>query len=152
MIYIIMGIFIILGLINIYKGKKVIIRPGINAMDLIALLIVAAIFAIASVFIKASAVQSVPMAASIIFYIFTSRWARGITNDGINVIGTGTMVIREYDFSKIKPVPITSDGDYLQYVIRVNDRASYDIQRYKKNYKEEIAKIFNENKLVFAYK
>ena len=152
MVYVIMGIFIALGFVNIYKGTKVVIRPGINMMDIVALIFVAGIFLAASYFIKAQTSQSLPMFLSIFFYIGTSRWARGITKNGINVIGAASMVISEVPFSQIKPIAVLDDGDYLQYPIKVSGRTSIDIQRYKKDMKDDLAEVFSKNKVIFKYK
>lgn len=152
MVYVIMGIFIALGFVNIYKGTKVVIRPGINMMDIVALIFVAVIFLAASYFIKATTSQSIPMFLSIFFYIGTSRWARGVTNNGINVIGAASMVISEVPFSQIKPIAVLDDGDYLQYPIKVSGRTSIDIQRYKKEMKDDLAEVFSKNKVIFKYK
>lgn len=152
MVYIIMGILIALGFVNLYIGKKVIIRPGINKMDMVILIFVGALFMIVSRLMKSDLRNSIIMAICILFYIFTSRWARGITKNGINVIGNTYMLVREIDFDKINPIKVMDDGDYLQYPIKIKGKMTIDIQRYKKEKKSELADVFSKNKVIFTYK
>lgn len=152
MVYIIMGILIALGFVNLYIGKKVIIRPGINKMDIAILIFVGVLFMIVSRLMKSDLRYSLIMDFCILFYIFTSRWARGITKNGINVIGNTYMLVHEFDFDKINPIKVMDDGDYLQYPIKTKGKMSIDIQRYKKEKKSEIAYVFSKNKVIFTYK
>ena len=152
MVYKIMGILIALGCVNFYMGKKVIIRPGINKMDISVLIFAGALFILVSWLMKSDLRDSIVMTSSILFYIFSSRWARGITKNGINVIGTTYILVREYDFDKINPIRVIKDGEYLEYPIKVKGKMSIDIQRYKIEMKSEIASVFSKNKVIFTYK
>lgn len=152
MIYILSGFFVLVGVINLLKGKKLKISPGVNKMDMISIGLVALIIIIAGFFFKARPINIGLIVISMVFYIATSRYGRGITENGVMINGGNPIMIGEYKFDEIKQVNVSNEGEYVAFAIVIKKRNIVDIQRYPKEMKPKLVKIFKDNNVQIIYK
>lgn len=152
MIYLLTGFFVLVGVINLLKGKNLKISPGINKMDMISIALVGIIIIVAGYFFKAEILNIALIVISMVFYIGTSRYARGITENGVMINGGNPILLSEYKFDEIKQVNISNDGEYVAFAIVINKRNIVDIQRYPKDMKPKLVKIFKDNNVEIIYK
>ena len=152
MVYLLALFFVAIGIYNLVITRDIIKRPGINKMDIISVLMVALIFVIAAYFLKFDIVQTIILSLSVIFYMLTSRYSRGITANGVMISGASPLFSREYKFNQLKQVNISNDKDLVNVSVVVRDKNFVDIQRYPIKMKPDLVKIFKGEKVNIVYK
>lgn len=121
-------------------------------MDIISAIIIAVLFLVMAFFLKSGLLETISLAAAVIFYMLTTRYARGITERGVVISGGNFLFLREYRFSELKQVNVSNDGDLVSFAIVVAQRNFVDIQRYPKELKPDLVKIFKDNNVIIIYK
>ena len=142
MAYLITIIFIILAGIIFYRGKDIIIRPTFNKVDILSLLFVWIIFIIFGYFIKFKTSEIFIICIAISIYVILARFNRGFLADGFIFQGNVSFINQKHKFSDLKQAVFTL----------VIDSNSIDTWRFPIDKKDEILKIFKNNKVQVIYK
>lgn len=150
MIYVYVLVFTIFAIINFMRGRQVRIRTVINKMDFISIVFLWALFILVGYFFKSDFKKVLVMAIIASFYLLTSKYARGITEEGI-IVQTKSFMVKEYGFSEIKEIAIGDDGKLLTLSIFLKSKDT-DVQRYPIAKKVELLKILEDNNIFFTYK
>ena len=151
MVYVFMLVFTLFGIINLIKGRNIKLRPGINKMDIVSMVFIWVLFAFFGYFLKSDIKDTIIMAIVASFYILTSRYARGFTENGVLVQAGSPFMTRELELSSVKQVNVKDDGDLVMFSIVTKSNA-VDIQRYDKKMKDKIIKKIKDNNILLIYK
>lgn len=151
MAYLITIIFIILAGIIFYRGKDIIIRPTFNKVDILSLLFVWIIFIIFGYFIKFKTSEIFIICIAISIYVILARFNRGFLHDGFIFQGNISFINQKHKFSDLKQVNFTTDDKQAVFTL-VIDSNSIDTWRFPIDKKDEILKIFKDNKVQVIYK
>ena len=151
MVYLITVIFLILAGIIFYKGKDIVIRPAINKMDTLSLLFVWLIFIVFGYFIKFKISETFVMCVVISIYVIAARFNRGFLADGFIFQGNISFINQKHKFSDLKQINFTTDDKQAVFTL-VIDSNSIDTWRFPIDKKDEILKIFKNNKVQVIYK
>ncbi len=151
MAYLITIIFIILAGIIFYRGKDIIIRPTFNKVDILSLLFVWIIFIIFGYFIKFKTSEIFIICIAISIYVILARFNRGFLADGFIFQGNVSFINQKHKFSDLKQVNFTTDDKQAVFTL-VIDSNSIDTWRFPIDKKDEILKIFKDNKVQVIYK
>lgn len=151
MAYLITIIFIILAGIIFYRGKDIIIRPTFNKVDILSLLFVWLIFIIFGYFIKFKTSETFVICIAISIYVILARFNRGFLADGFIFQGNISFINQKHKFSDLKQVNFTTDDKQAVFTL-VIDSNSIDTWRFPIDKKDEILKIFKDNKVQVIYK
>lgn len=151
MVYVFMLVFTLFGITNLIKGRNIKLRPGINKMDIVSMVFIWVLFAFFGYFLKSDIKDTIIMAIVASFYILTSRYARGFTENGVLVQAGSPFMTRELELSSVKQVNVKDDGDFVMFSIVTKSNA-VDIQRYDKKMKDKIIKKIKDNNILLIYK
>ena len=151
MAYLITIIFIILAGIIFYRGKDIIIRPTFNKVDILSLLFVWIIFIIFGYFIKFKTSEIFIICIAISIYVILARFNRGFLADGFIFQGNISFINQKHKFSDLNQVNFTTDDKQGVFTL-VIDSNSIDTWRFPIDKKDEILKIFKDNKVQVIYK
>lgn len=151
MVYVFMLVFTLFGITNLIKGRNIKLRPGINKMDIVSMVFIWVLFAFFGYFLKSDIKDTIIMAIVASFYILTSRYARGFTENGVLVQAGSPFMTRELELSSVKQVNVKDDGDFVMFSIVTKSNA-VDIQRYDKKIKDSIIKKIKDNNIALIYK
>lgn len=151
MVYVFMLVFTLFGITNLIKGRNVKLRPGINKVDIVSMVFIWILFAFFGYFLKSDIKDTIIMAIVASFYILTSRYARGFTENGVLVQAGSPFITRELELSSVKQVNVKDDGDLVMFSIVTKSNA-VDIQRYDKKMKDKIIKKIKDNNILLIYK
>jgi hypothetical protein len=151
MAYLITIIFIILAGIIFYRGKDIIIRPTFNKVDILSLLFVWIIFIIFGYFIKFKTSEIFIICIAISIYVILARFNRGFLADGFIFQGNISFINQKHKFSDLKQVNFTTDDKQAVFTLVINSN-SIDTWRFPIDKKDEILKIFKDNKVQVIYK
>jgi len=151
MAYLITIIFIILAGIIFYRGKDIIIRPTFNKVDILSLLFVWIIFIIFGYFIKFKTSEIFIICIAISIYVILARFNRGFLADGFIFQGNVSFINQKHKFSDLKQVNFTTDDKQAVFTLVINSN-SIDTWRFPIDKKDEILKIFKDNKVQVIYK
>lgn len=152
MVYLLALFFVAIGIYNLIITRDIRIRPGINKMDIISMIMVAVIFFIAAYLLKFEIIQTIILCLAVIFYMLASRYSRGITDEGAMISGASPLFSREYKFSQLKQVNISNDKGLVNVAIVAKDKNYVDIQRYPIRMKPDLVKVFKAEKVNIVYK
>ena len=152
MIYTLGIFFIILAIVNIIKGNIVIIKTGFNKMDLVSIILVAILFFIFALIVKADYKETLALASAVILYLITQRANRGISKNGVMVNGGSILFLREYLFSDINYINVENEEEFVSFAIAIKGSNQVDLQRFKKSKKADIVSIFKNNGVKLVYK
>ncbi len=151
MVYVFMLVFTLFGITNLIKGRNIKLRPGINKVDIVYMVFIWVLFAFFGYFLKSDIKDTIIMAIVASFYILTSRYARGFTENGVLVQAGSPFMTRELELSSVKQVNVKDDGDLVKFSIVTKSNA-VDIQRYDKKMKDKIIKKIKDNNILLIYK
>ena len=151
MAYLITIIFIILAGIIFYRGKDIIIRPAFNKVDILSFLFVWIIFIIFGYFIKFKTSEIFIICIAISIYVILARFNRGFLADGFIFQGNISFINQKHKFSDLKQVNFTTDDKQGVFTLVINSN-SIDTWRFPIDKKDEILKIFKDNKVQVIYK
>lgn len=151
MVYLITVIFLILAGIIFYKGKDIVIRPAINKMDTLSLLFVWLIFIVFGYFIKFKISETFVMCVVISIYVIAARFNRGFLHDGFIFQGNVSFINQKHEFSDLKQVNFITEDKQAIFTLVINSN-SIDTWRFPIEKKDEILKIFKDNKVQVIYK
>ena len=151
MVYVFMLVFTLFGITNLIKGRNIKLRPGINKVDIVSMVFIWVLFAFFGYFLKSDIKDTIIMAIVASFYILTSRYARGFTENGVLVQAGSPFMTRELELSSVKQVNVKDDGDLVKFSIVTKSNA-VDIQRYDKKMKDKIIKKIKDNNILLIYK
>lgn len=151
MAYLITIIFIILAGIIFYRGKDIIIRPTFNKVDILSFLFVWIIFIIFGYFIKFKTSEIFIICIAISIYVILARFNRGFLADGFIFQGNISFINQKHKFSDLKQVNFTTDDKQGVFTLVINSN-SIDTWRFPIDKKDEILKIFKDNKVQVIYK
>lgn len=151
MVYVFMLVFTLFGITNLIKGRNIKLRPGINKVDIVSMVFIWILFAFFGYFLKSDIKDTIIMAIVASFYILTSRYARGFTENGVLVQAGSPFITRELELSSVKQVNVKDDGDLVMFSIVTKSNA-VDIQRYDKKMKDKIIKKIKDNNILLIYK
>lgn len=151
MIYVYVLVFTIFAIINLIRGRRVRIRTVINNRDFIYIIFLWFLLLVYLYFFKSHFKEVLILTLIVSFYLFTSIYARGITEDGIIVKLSRSFINKEYQFSKIKDIAIRNEAELiiLSIALKTSDT---DVQRYPIARKVELIKILKDNNISFTYK
>ena len=150
MIYVYIVVFTIFSIINLIRGIKVRIRTVFNKMDFISIVFLWVLFILLGYFFKSDFKKVLVMAIVASFYLLTSKYARGVTEEGI-IVQSKSFMVKEYGFSEIKEIDISDDGQLLMLSIVLKSKDT-DVQRYPIARRRELLNILEDNNVFITYK
>ena len=151
MAYLITIIFIILAGIIFYIGNDFIIRTNFNYVYILSILFVWIIFIIFGYFIKFKTSEIFIICIAISIYVILARFNRGFLADGFIFQGNVSFINQKHKFSDLKQVNFTTDDKQAVFTLVINSN-SIDTWRFPIDKKDEILKIFKDNKVQVIYK
>ncbi|WP_394010962.1 hypothetical protein [Anaerococcus cruorum] len=151
MIYLITAIFLILAGIIFYRGKDIVLKPAINKMDILSILLVWIIFIVFGYFIKFKTSETFIMCLVMSIYVLAVRLNRGFLPDGFIFQGNVSFINQKHKFTDLKQVNLKTEDNQAVFTLVVNSN-SIDTWRFPLDKKDEILKIFKDNNIPVVYK
>ena len=151
MIYLITAIFLILAGIIFYRGKDIVLKPAINKMDILSILLVWIIFIVFGYFIKFKIKETFIMCLVMSIYVLAMRLNRGFLPNGFIFQGNVSFINQKHKFTDLKQVNLKTENNQAVFTLVVNSN-SIDTWRFPIEKKDEILKIFKDNKVQVIYK
>ncbi|WP_394019179.1 hypothetical protein [Anaerococcus cruorum] len=151
MIYLITAIFLILAGIIFYRGKDIVLKPAINKMDILSILLVWIIFIVFGYFIKFKTSETFIMCLVMSIYVLAVRLNRGFLPNGFIFQGNVSFINQKHKFADLKQVNLKTEDNQAVFTLVVNSN-SIDTWRFPLDKKDEILKIFKSHNIPVVYK
>lgn len=151
MIYLITAIFLILAGIIFYRGKDIVLKPAINKMDILSILLVWIIFIVFGYFIKFKTSETFIMCLVMSIYVLAVRLNRGFLPNGFIFQGNVSFINQKHKFADLKQVNLKTEDNQAVFTLVVNSN-SIDTWRFPLDKKDEVLKIFKDNDIPVVYK
>lgn len=151
MIYLITAIFLILAGIIFYRGKDIVLKPAINKMDILSILLVWIIFIVFGYFIKFKIKETFIMCLVMSIYVLAMRLNRGFLPNGFIFQGNVSFINQKHKFTDLKQVNLKTENNQAVFTLVVNSN-SIDTWRFPLDKKDEVLKIFKDNDIPVVYK
>lgn len=147
MIYILAGLFTLLGLYNLFFVSKLKIRVIISKTDLAVYGMVVGVFIIYHLIFRPNILNTLTIGLAIIFWSFSSNIGRGFDENFVYTNKMNPFVNKKLKISEIKAASFSRAGGKLLLTLDFKMANVQDKQRFKLKDEKSLVKILKNQKI-----
>lgn len=147
MLYLIAGIFALLGLYNLYLFGKLRIRVILTSVDIFVFAFIIVMFVIYNFVFRPDLVKLLSIALSMVFWNYTGTIARGFDKKHVYTNKLNPFFNKKVDLKEIRSVSLSRAEGRLLAIVYFKESNVEDKQRFKLKDEKDLVKILKGNKI-----
>ena len=147
MIYILAGIFALLGLYNLFLSSKLKVRVVLTSVDLFVFAMIILMFFIYQYVFKADYIKAITISLSILFWNYSAIIARGFSEDQVFSNKLNPFVNKSVNLDEIKSVTLSRAKGRLLAIVYFRSSNVEDYMRFKLRNEKELIQILKKQRV-----
>nr|WP_072536574.1 hypothetical protein [Anaerococcus mediterraneensis] len=147
MIYILAGIFALLGLYNLFLSSKLKVRVVLTSVDLFVFAMIILMFFIYQYVFKADYIKALTISLSILFWNYSAIIARGFSEDKVFSNKLNPFVNKSVNLDEIKSVTLSRAKGRLLAIVYFRSSNVEDYMRFKLRNEKELIQILKKQRV-----
>ncbi len=147
MIYILAGIFALLGLYNLFLSSKLKVRVVLTSVDLFVFAMIILMFFIYQYVFKADYIKAITIGLSILFWNYSAIISRGFSEDKVFSNKLNPFVNKAVSLDEIKSVTLSRAKGRLLAIVYFKSTNVEDYMRFKLKNEKELIQVLKKQRV-----